>query len=301
MNPAINKRPAACTLLILAAGLGSRYGGLKQLDALGPQGETMLDYAVSDAVEAGFDAVIFVIRKDFENSFKKTIGQKFEGIIHIEYAYQNLDDIPDGHNVSLNRIRPWGTAHAVWCARESIEGPFAVINADDFYGSDAYVKMSQFLRGKSRRADDLAMVAYDLEQTLSDNGSVNRGICEVIDGRLVKVEEHEAIHRTIVDGLSGRNAQGEIVALDPQLPVSMNFWGFDESFVRYLENNLSQFFSRNGKDLRAECYLPAVVNRYLADRSAVCQVLQSTSTWFGVTYPEDKASVQAKLRTVRSR
>ncbi len=284
------------TLLVLAAGMGSRYGGLKQLDPMGPNGETVLDYSVYDAIRAGFNKVVFVIRRDFEEAFKSAVGNKFESKIEVSYAFQELDDLPDGYTVPEGRQKPWGTAHAVRAARNQIDAPFAVINADDFYGQDAYARIARyFSQGIEVDQLHLCMVGYPLQNTLSEHGAVNRGICSVEDGVLVSVEEHMEIQSDANGRIHGATVDGTSVELSPKSPVSMNFWGFTPALFSEIESCFIQFLNVRGQELKSEYYLPDIVNDLIASNKAKCVVIETDSTWFGVTYPDDKPFVQASI------
>lgn len=284
------------TLLVLAAGMGSRYGGLKQLDPMGPNGETVLDYSVYDAIRAGFGKVVFVIRRDFEEAFKSAVGNKFESKIEVGYAFQELDDLPDGYTAPEGRQKPWGTAHAVRAARDQVDAPFAVINADDFYGQDAYARIAQyFSQGIEVDRLHLCMVGYPLQNTLSEHGTVNRGICSVEDGVLVSVEEHMEIQSDANGRISGAKVDGTSVELSPKSPVSMNFWGFTPALFSEIEDSFIQFLKTQGQELKSECYLPDIVNDLIAADKAKCAVIETSSAWFGVTYPDDKPFVQASI------
>lgn len=284
------------TLLILAAGMGSRYGGLKQLDAMGPNGETVLDYSVYDAIRAGFDKVVFVIRRDFFEAFKQAIGDKFEGRIDVAYAFQELSDLPQGFAVPEGREKPWGTAHAVRAARHEIETPFAVINADDFYGWDAYRQIYDYFKQEAN-APELrsCMVGYPLRNTLSEHGSVNRGICLVEDGSLRAVEEHTELKRNTTGIIAGLNLSGTEVSVAADRVVSMNFWGFSPALFPSLEAHFVEFLKQHGQEMKSECYIPTVVDKLIQTEQTDCVVLKTDGAWFGVTYPEDKPVVQAKI------
>lgn len=284
-------------LLILAAGMGSRYGGLKQLDPMGPSGETVLDYAVFDAIRAGFGKVVFVIRRDIEDAFRHAVGDRYADRIPIAYAFQELDDLPAGYTVPAGRTRPWGTGHAVRAAREIITGPFAVINADDFYGPEAYAVLLEYLaREPAPARPDLAMVAYRLEKTLSAHGSVNRGVCRESNGILSGIEEVESIARQPDGSVQGSAASGKPVELDPASPVSMNFWGFPATLFQVLETQFTAFLKDEGTSLKSEFYIPGVVDTLISSGSHSCALLRTNARWFGVTYPEDKAVVQEQIR-----
>ncbi len=296
--PAGGKNPMKPTLLVLAAGMGSRYGGLKQLDPMGPNGETVLDYSVFDALRAGFGRVVFMIREDFAAAFRDGIGARFADRIEVDYAFQRLDDLPAGYEVPRGREKPWGTAHAVRAARHAVDGHFAVINADDFYGSDAYQRAAAFLRGlPDGTGDAMAMVGYPLENTLSDHGHVNRGICKLDEtGCLAKVEEYLDIERE-ADGLvRGEALDGTRQIVPAGSLVSMNFWAFGPSFFAHLEEAFTRFMGESGGSLKSECYIPTVVDRLIHRGRVRCHVLKTTGSWFGVTYPADKAHCIESIR-----
>jgi hypothetical protein len=287
------------TLLLLAAGMGSRYGGLKQLDAMGPSGQTMIDYAVTDALRGGFGKVVFVIRKDFESAFREQVGSRLSKQIDVAYAFQDLHDLPEGHAVPDGRTKPWGTAHAVRAARDCIHEPFAVINADDFYGREAYAQMAAHL-GESETSGDLSasMVGYTLGHTLSPHGTVNRGICTLRDGSLKSVEEYTAIGTDADGQLRGNNLAGERVPLDSEAVVSMNFWGFSPGIFAPLEAGFQAFLRERGTEAKTEYYLPSLVDELIHSGAVDCPVLRTESPWFGVTYPEDKARVVERIRAL---
>lgn len=286
----------APTLLVLAAGMGSRYGGLKQLDPMGPAGETVLDYAVYDALRAGFTRVVFVIRRDIESAFRESIGKRYEQHIEIAYAFQQLDDLPPGHRVPDGRVKPWGTAHAVRAARDIITGPFAVINADDFYGAHAYCVLAGYFPENSSRRLPLCMVGYPLANTLSAHGSVNRGICESRAGKLLSVSEVTGIARQADDTISGTNERGERIELEPDRLVSMNFWGFTADLFPLLEKHFLEFLTAHGGELSSEFYIPSFIDALIRSGETSCDLLETRATWFGVTYPQDKPVVQERLR-----
>jgi dTDP-glucose pyrophosphorylase len=284
------------TLLILAAGMGSRYGGLKQLDPMGPSGETVLDYSVFDAIRAGFGKVVFVIRHDFADAFKSAVGDKFEGKIEVAYAFQEMADLPDGFSVPEGRERPWGTAHAVRAARNEIDTPFAVINADDFYGQDAYRQLAEYFAHNSNEPElRTCMVGYPLKNTLSEHGSVNRGICQVKNGTLQSVEEHSTIACSSDGIVRGDNLAGESVEIAPDAIVSMNFWGFTPALFPSLEALFIEFLETYGKEMRSECYIPTVIDTLIQSEQTECAVIETNGAWFGVTYPDDKPFVQASI------
>lgn len=287
------------TLLILAAGLGSRYGGLKQLDSLGPHGETIMDYSINDAIAAGFNRVVFVIRRSMEDDFKSLILSKYQNKIAVEYQFQELDNLPKGFKVNKNRIKPYGTAHAILVAKSSINTPFAVINADDFYGRDAFMTISEFLQQDFDPAYPLyAMVGYQLGNTLSENGSVSRGVCVTNEkGELVSITEMKKIKR-YHDGIKNIEDNGAITPIDEQRQVSMNFWGFTTNFFDDLDRMFLDFLKENNNNPAAEFPIPSVINHFLETKKAVIQVLKSNAEWFGVTYHEDRAKVVERLKKI---
>ena len=281
----------APTLLVLAAGMGSRYGGLKQIDPVGPAGETVLDYAVFDAQRAGFGRVVFVIRRDFEALFREKIGARYAGRIAVDYVFQSLDALPAGLAVPPGREKPWGTGHAVWCAREAVKENFAVINADDFYGADSFNQLGKFLG--DARGTAFSMVGFRLANTLSEHGAVSRGVC-VADaaGELRSITEQTGILASEVG--AGKKFSGNEV-------VSMNCWGFTPALFPALDAQLREFFAARGGEAKAEFYLPAAVSDQIAGGSATVRVLPTSSAWFGVTYREDKPRVTAAIAELVAR
>jgi len=289
------------TLVVLAAGMGSRYGGLKQMDPMGPNGETVLDYSVFDAIRAGFGRVVFIIREDFADAFKNGVGARFAGRIEVDYAFQRLDDLPAGFDVPEGRAKPWGTAHAVRAARDVVTGPFAVINADDFYGRDAYQRAADFLAAPAtpNGVSHYAMVGYPLVNTLSDHGDVNRGICSLDDaGLLTYVEEFVAIEREADGVIRGNALDGSRRVIDAATPVSMNFWAFTPCLFGLLETEFTAFLKDHGEKEKSEFYIPTLVDSLIRNGSADCRVLETNSQWFGVTYPDDKPHVVASIRSL---
>lgn len=276
--------------------MGSRYGGLKQLDAMGPSGQTMIDYAVQDAVRADFGKVVFVIRKDFEEAFRTQVGEKHTGKIEVCYAFQDLHDLPNGHLVPAGRTKPWGTAHAVRAARDCITEPFAVINADDFYGREAYAQMASLLSKAEPDQLGASMVGYILRNTLSPHGTVNRGICVLSEGNLQSVEEYTAIAHDTDDELRGNNLEGKRGLVSDKAVVSMNFWGFTPAILAPLETRFTAFLKARGHEEKSEYYLPSLVDSLIQEGTINCPVLQTESPWFGVTYPEDKARVVESIQ-----
>ena len=286
------------TLLIMAAGLGSRYGGNKQIDRIGPNGEILMEYSIHDAVEAGFNKVVFVIRKSMADTFKEMIGDKIAKKVEVHYAFQEYDTLPDGFVPPADRVKPYGTVHAVVCAKSLINEPFAVINADDYYGKDAFVAMAASLNRLRTAENKASMVAYYLKNTISKNGHVTRGICSTdAEGHLVKVVETYSIlpfpDGTIRD--IHNNPDGEI--LDPDALVSMNLWGFAPSFFAQGEKYLSDFLKDgSGDPLKKECLLPALVDTLMHTAGLQVEVLSTKAVWFGVTYKEDKEYVASELK-----
>ena len=280
------------TLVVLAAGMGSRYGGLKQVDPVGPSGEAILDYSVFDAKRAGFGKVVFIIRKDFEAEFKEKVGKKYEGLIPVDYCYQDITDLPAPFTVPEGRAKPWGTAHAIRSARAVVKEPFAAINADDFYGRDAFAKLAQFLQtAQSGDKYHFAMVGYRLDLTLSKNGSVARGVCQLNPDQTLKtVVEHVKLVP------SGTGAHDEDpAAVEKDFPgdarVSMNLWGFTPELFDALEARFPTWLEKNGQLPKSEWYIPFVVDELVQEGKADVAVLPTDSSWFGVTYREDKPFV----------
>lgn len=269
------------------------------MDPMGPNGETVLDYSVYDAIRAGFGRVIFVIREDFAEAFRIGVGARFADRIQVDYAFQKLDDLPTGFSVPEGRVKPWGTAHAVRAARHLVNGPFAVINADDFYGSDAYERAAGFLSQPDAAATKAhyAMVGYPLANTLSDHGAVNRGICTRSgDGLLTGVEEYVDIQRGADSVVRGNALDGTLKEICEDSPVSMNFWAFNQGFYQHLEEDFIHFLTHFGQQQKSEYYIPTVVDALIRAGKADCAVLATTSHWFGVTYPDDKQHVVASIR-----
>jgi len=281
------------TLVIMAAGMGSRYGGLKQIDPVGPSGEIVLDYSVYDAIRAGFGKVVFIIRPDIEADFKEAIGTKLEGQIEVEYVFQTLEKIPDGFSIPEGRTKPWGTGQAVLMAKEAVSEPFAVINADDFYGRESFEVIARQLMATDVDSTDFCMVGFYIKNTLSPNGSVARGYCDVKDRRLETVEEYFEIERK-EDGII-RHTGGEMNDDDI---VSMNTWGFTPQLFEYLEEGFVKFLEREGGELKSEYLLPELVDGLIKAGEATVAVLPSNEKWMGVTYTEDKPEVMAGIRAL---
>lgn len=278
------------TLVIMAAGMGSRYGGLKQIDAMGPHGEILMEYSIYDAIRAGFDKVVFVIRPDFEADFRANVGSKFEGKIAVDYAFQSIDDLPPGFIVPAGRVKPWGTAQAVLAAKDVVDTPFVVQNADDFYGAEAYRVIAKELMSYATDSSDTCLVGFELRNTLSPNGSVSRGVCEVADGYLsgvterVKIAENAARICQYFEGETAVDMSGDEIC-------SMNFWGFTPRLFATLESDFVAFLTASGSEMKSEWHLPAVIDRMIKSGGTEVSVLRSADQWFGVTYPEDKPTV----------
>ena len=287
------------TLLILAAGMGSRYGGLKQLDELGPHGETIMDYSVADAVAAGFDRVVFVIRRSMKKDFEEIILSKYKNHVEVSYVFQELDVLPEGFTPNPDREKPYGTAHAILSAKEAVNTPFAVINADDFYGKDAYLALNRFFKEKSETTKpQFAMVGYQLRKTLSENGMVSRGVCTAdADGYLLSIHENTHIQRN-ADEIKNCPPNEEETFLDENLPVSMNCWGFTPDIFHFLEEQFVDFLQNNSHNLKAEYTIPAVINRLLITKEASIKILRSNAEWFGVTYQADREMVIERLKNL---
>lgn len=287
------------TLLVLAAGLGSRYGGLKQLDKLGPNGETIIDYSIYDAIRAGFGKVVFVIRKDIENDFKEVIISKLSGKIEVDYCLQELEYLPEGFELPVDRKKPWGTGHAILMAAGKINEPFGVINADDFYGADAFKVLAEFFDTLKTKDENLySMVGYDLCNTLSDFGSVSRGVCESNDENyLVSVTERTHIERSH-NGIAYKDEKNDLVFLSSKTVVSMNFWGFTPLIFKQLSERFTVFLKDNIQNLKAEFFIPSVVNSLIETNETKVKVLHSSSLWFGITYQEDRKLAVTKLKNL---
>jgi UTP-glucose-1-phosphate uridylyltransferase len=281
------------TLLILAAGMGSRYGGLKQIDPVGPNGEAIIDYSVFDALRAGFGKLVFVIRKDIEQPFRETIGRRFEKQADVRYVFQELTSLPAGFTVPAGRTKPWGTSHAILMAEDTIHEPFAAINADDFYGAESYRVLADHLRAGS---DEYAMVGFILRNTLSEHGSVSRGVCQVNGaGRLESVRELTNIEKAS-SGATYTDESGVKHLLTGEEIVSMNIWGFDPRLFGILKEKFVEFLRSHGNEQKSEYYIPSAVNDLILQKAIQLKVLRSRDSWFGVTYREDKPMVEASIR-----
>jgi len=286
------------TLLVLAAGMGSRYGGLKQIDPVGPSGEVVLDYSVHDALASGFGKVVFVIRRDFEEEFRRAVVSRYEGKLEVGIAYQDLGALPEGFSLPADREKPWGTGHAIWCARHEIREPFLMVNADDFYGREAFAVMADHLRGVTAGTPaDFSMVAYPLVNTLSEHGEVSRGICDLAsDGKLLSVEECTGIRRGTDGVITGTDTQGKLRTFSGKELVSMNFWGFTPAIFPILGDLFTAFLKEGGlTGKKSEFYIPSAVTSMMASGAAETAVLRSAGHWYGVTYREDRDAVAAAI------
>ena len=284
------------TLLVLAAGMGSRYGGLKQMDAFGPNGETILDYSIYDAIREGFGKVVFVIRESFSEEFKAFFANKFDDKIEVDYVFQSLNNVPDQYEYHPDRTKPWGTAHAVWVAKDVIDGPFAVINADDFYGRDSYRILYEYFKD-SNVSNNYALVGYQLEKTLSDHGTVNRGVCathddntldNIVETLKIGYDEERKIHYN--------NEHGQKSYLSGNTPVSMNMWAFLPDYFDHCGVMFKDFLKDRGQELKSEFFIPLLIDNLIKVGTKRVDVLDCTEEWFGVTYQEDKPFVMERLR-----
>ena len=289
------------TLVIMAAGIGSRFGGgIKQLTSFGPNGEIIMDYSIYDAIEAGFNKIVFVIRKDLENDFKEIIGKRIEGRIEVKYAFQELNDLPEGFSLPEGRTKPWGTGQAILACKGLVQEPFAVLNADDYYGKDAFLLVHDYLVNMDTEPGgkfDICMAGFILKNTLSDNGGVTRGICRLNENKeLVGVEETKNIVKT-AEGAAVLQEDGTFVPIDAKRLVSMNMWGFSPDFINELEKGFKKFLSEiSGNELKAEYLLPTIVDHLMKEERANVAVLKTKDKWFGVTYREDVPTVVAEFK-----
>ena len=282
------------TLVIMAAGMGSRYGGLKQIDPVGPSGEIVIDYSVYDAIRAGFGKVVFIIRPDIESAFRHVVEKNIAKRITVDYAFQRLDDIPDGFSVPDGRVKPWGTGHAIYACRSIINESFGVINADDFYGPDSFHVLAKRLQQTSPRSTDSCLVAYVLRNTLSDHGSVTRGVCRIEDEQL-----QEVVERMDIEPQNGQvrfKDHGEWQTMSGDEPVSMNMWGFSPTLFDQLGSRFPNFLNQAGGHPKAEFLIPTIVDELIREKKTVVHALHSNEKWLGVTYPEDKLFVARGIR-----
>ena len=285
------------TLFVLAAGMGSRYGGLKQIDGLGPSGETIMDYSVYDALRAGFGKVVFVIRKDFEEAFRKVVISKYADKVPCEVCFQSVDSVPEGCTYNPERTKPWGTNHAVLMAKDLIKEPFAVINADDFYGRESFQVLADYLKSVEGTTGKYCMVGYRVANTLSENGSVSRGVCATDENGYLT----DVVERTKIEKVGDKiiyTEDGVDTEISPNSPVSMNMWGFTPEYFEYVEKAFVEFLQARGQELKSEFYIPTLVNDMIRSGEATCKVLDTTSKWFGVTYAEDRPQVVMKINNL---
>jgi len=290
------------SLLIIAAGMGSRYGGLKQIDSVGPHGEIIIDYSIYDAIKAGFEKIVFVIRHYFEDAFREKIGGKLDGIVETAYAYQELDSCLDGFQLPPDREKPWGTGHAILVAKDAIKEPFAVINADDYYGLHSFRTMKKYLSHSSRINDDhYAMVGFTLRNTLSEYGCVSRGICDVNKEMLLqKVTERTKIKK-VTDGATFIDADGIEYTLKGNEIVSMNLWGFHPSIFRHIQRQFNDFLTEHGQEPKSELFIPSVVDKLISNGCISAKVLITEDRWFGVTYKEDMRIARECIKNLINR
>ena len=289
------------TLYVLAAGMGSRYGGLKQLDQLGPGGETIMDYSVYDAIKAGFGKIVFVIRKDFEADFREKVLRKYEGHIPVEVVFQSIDALPEGYVAPADRTKPWGTNHAVLMAKDVICEPFAVINADDFYGRDAFrVIADELRRPRDGRKGDYCMVGFRVGNTMTENGSVSRGVCHTENGLLTSVTERTDIHYGPDHTVDFTDESGQTISIPAETPVSMNLWGFTPDYFDYSEREFRKFLDARISEPKSEFYIPTAVDALIRSGEATVKVLDTDSRWFGVTYAADRQGVVDKFAALHA-
>jgi len=286
------------TLFVLAAGMGSRYGGLKQMDGLGPNGETIMDYSIYDAVRAGFGKIVFVIRHSFEDDFRNKIINKYTNVVPVELVFQELDYLPEGFTLNPERVKPWGTNHAVLMGKDAIKEPFAVINADDFYGRESFAILAEALTAMAGKKDEYCMIGYRVGNTLSESGAVARGVCAVdADDNLTTVVERTHIER--IDGeVKYKDENDQFVAIADNTPVSMNMWGFTPDYFDYSESFFKEFLKQNADNIKAEFFIPLVVNDLINSNTIKLKVLDTPSKWFGVTYAADRPEVVAKINAL---
>ncbi|MGL5228625.1 MAG: sugar phosphate nucleotidyltransferase [Bacteroidales bacterium] len=286
------------TLFVLAAGMGSRYGGLKQLDGLGPHGETIMDYSIYDAVRAGFGKVVFVIRHSFEQDFKNKIVKKYESVVPVEIVFQELEYLPEGFTLNPERVKPWGTNHAVLMGKDVIKEPFAVINADDFYGRESFQILADYLKEMTGKTNQYCMIGYRVGNTLSESGAVARGVSATdSEGYLTEVVERTHIER-VGGQVQYQDEKGTMVSIPDNTPVSMNMWGFTPDYFDYSEKDFVQFLTENSDNLKSEYFIPLMVNKLVQNGTIKLKVLDTPSKWFGVTYAADRDAVVAKINAL---
>jgi NDP-sugar pyrophosphorylase family protein len=287
------------TLVILAAGMASRYGSLKQVQGFGPSGETIMEYSIYDAINAGFGKVVFIIREEFQEMFQENFGKKLEGKIEIDYVFQAISSFTEDRNVPADRTKPWGTAHAVLCCKGKVNEPFAVINADDFYGKDGFVKAYEFLTTQVNE-NKYAIIGYELKKTLSENGSVSRGVCNVdANGNLIDITERTKIYRTNEKNIIFEDEAG-LHEVSEDASVSMNFFAFHQNFIEQCGNYFGEFLDTEINNLKGEFFIPLVVDKVVKSGKGKVQVIPTSAQWFGVTYKEDAPTVQASIDTLVS-
>jgi hypothetical protein len=287
------------TLFVLAAGMGSRYGGLKQIDGLGPNGETIMDYSIFDAERAGFGKVVFVIRHSFKDDFREKVVNKYRGVIPVEVVFQELEYLPEGFTCPSDRVKPWGTNHAVMMGGDVIKEPFAVINADDFYGKESFAVLADWLSKMDGKKNEYCMVGYRVGNTLSESGSVARGICSKDEkSNLTAVVERTYIIRDTDGQIKYKDDDGQLVVVDENTPVSMNMWGFTPDYFDYSEDAFKNFLNENAGKIKAEFFIPLVVNNLIVDGKVTCKVLDTPSKWFGVTYAADRPMFIDKINSL---
>lgn len=285
------------TLVILAAGMASRYGSMKQTQSFGPSGETIMEYSIYDAIKAGFGKVVFIIREDFAENFKAIVEPKLKGKIATDYVYQKLESFTNGRSIPTERTKPWGTAHAVLCCKEKINEPFAVINADDFYGSDGFIKAAKFLTTDVTE-NCYAIIGYELKKTLSNNGSVSRGVCEVdVNGNLLNINERTKIYRN-EKGIITYEDENGLHEVNENASVSMNFFGFSANVIHYSEDLFNDFLNKNINNPKGEFFIPLVVDKFVKSGKGHVKVIPTSAQWFGVTYKEDAPIVQASINAL---
>ncbi len=288
------------TLFVLAAGMGSRYGGLKQLDQLGPNGETIMDYSIYDALQAGFGKVVFVIRKDFEQDFRQKVLAKYEGHVPVEVVFQSIDALPEGYTRPADRTKPWGTNHAVLMGKDVIKEPFAVINADDFYGRDAFKVIAEELTKPHEGKGDYCMVGFRVGNTMTENGSVARGVCETKDGKLATITERTAISYDDNHNIIFTDENNRVQTLDPKTPVSMNLWGFTPDYFDYSSREFIKFLDKDLNTPKSEFFIPLCIDTLIKSGEATVKVLDTDSKWFGVTYAADRPGVVEKFASLHA-
>lgn len=286
------------TLFILAAGMGSRYGSLKQLDGIGPNDETIMDYSVYDALRAGFGKLVFVIRKSFEQDFRQKIISKYENHIPVEVVFQELDNLPEGFTLNIERTKPWGTNHAVMMGKAVISEPFAVINADDFYGRESFAVLASTLKKMEGKVGHYCMVGYHLCNTLSESGAVARGVCEIDERNYLKTIQEQTHIERIEGTIKYKNTENKWFDLEENTPVSMNMWGLTPDYFEHSDKFFSKFLEKNINNLKAEFFIPSMIEHLISNKQADVEVLDTKSKWFGVTYAEDRPTVVAKLQSL---